>query len=213
MLLQVPLGNMSGLKILNVSNNHLTVIPRNTFPKLYELHTIDLNNNMITDIANTVFQTLFGLRFLNLSYNSLETIKSSTFGTLPTLLELDLSYNKIEDVSRGALANLASLQRLHLHHNFISKIFQLSISLSSLDLSNNRITNIPLNTWPSMNALLSLDLSDNQLEDNLVKGSLSPLLTLRILNLNRNGITKPPWESLSDLSSVQYIYMEVRQTF
>ncbi|CAH2011462.1 unnamed protein product [Acanthoscelides obtectus] len=68
---QIPLHNMTGIKVLNVSHNLITTVPRKTFPKLYELHTIDLSYNKLTDIFNSVFQTLFSLRYLNLSHNSL----------------------------------------------------------------------------------------------------------------------------------------------
>ena len=209
---QVPLQNMTGIKILNVSNNHIKTIPRNTFPKLYELHTIDLSHNELKDIYNGVFQTLFSLRNLNLSHNHLETIKSSVFGTLPTLLYLDLSNNKLKDLGRGALTRMASLRALNLENNDLEKWFQIPISLSELNLSHNKFTNIPITTetWPTMNALLKLDLSYNSLGDSLGKGSFAGLLTLQKLNLNWNNMTKSPWESLSDLNSLQYLDLEVR---
>lgn len=202
---------MTGLKILNVSNNALTAISKNTFPKLYELHTIDVSHNNISDISNAVFQTLFSLRSLNLSYNSLETIKPPMFGTLPTLLEMDLSNNQLKDIAKGALTKLASLRYLTLDNNYLERIFQIPISLNHLTMRNNRISEIPERTWPSMNALLSLDISGNQINDTLFSGSFQGLLTLQKLNLNANGITKIPWESLTPLSTLQYLYLEVSQ--
>ncbi|KAL6443741.1 hypothetical protein ACFW04_001670 [Cataglyphis niger] len=206
---QIPLHNMTGLKILNVSHNLIHSVPRQTFPKLYELHTIDISHNNLSEIYNAVFQTLFSLRFLNLSHNSLEKIKPSTFGPLPTLLELDMSYNQLNDISRGSLTRLASCRSLTVKNNRLTKIFQLPISLSHLDFSENLLEEIPsTDVWPSMNALLSLDLSQNQLGDNLQEGSFENLLTLRILNLQANNITKPPWQALSGLSSLQYLYLQ-----
>lgn len=105
---QIPLHNMTGLKVLNASHNLIHSVPRQTFPKLYELHTIDISHNNLSEIHNAIFQTLFSLRYLNLSHNSLERIKPSTFGPLPTLLELDMSYNRLNDVARGSLTRLAS---------------------------------------------------------------------------------------------------------
>jgi len=107
-LRQIPMHNMTGMKVLNVSHNLIHSVPRQTFPKLYELHTIDISHNNLSEIHNAVFQTLFSLRFLNMSHNSLEKIKPSTFGPLPTLLELDMSYNQLNDVARGSLTRLAS---------------------------------------------------------------------------------------------------------
>ncbi|KAL1132779.1 hypothetical protein AAG570_010731 [Ranatra chinensis] len=207
-LSKVPLANMTGLKVLNVTFNQLERIPRNTFPKLYELHTIDVSYNSLSEIYNGVFQTLFGLRFLNLSHNQLNEIKSSTFGPLPTLLEMDLSYNNLAEISRGSLTRLTSLQRLNVAYNNLSRIFQLPISLSHLNLSFNSIEKIPANTWPSMNALQSLDLSNNYLQDSLESGSFANLLILQKLDLSYNGIYEPPWQSLSDISSLQYLNLE-----
>lgn len=207
--LQIPLHNMTGLKILNVSHNQIATIPKKTFPKLYELHTIDLSYNNVSDIFNSVFQTLFSLRTLDLSHNSLETIKPGTFGPLPTLLELDLSYNKLKDVAKSAMTRLASTRKLTLKGNRLHSMFILPISVAHLDLSENEFESLPPKLWPSMNSLLSLDLSRNKLGDNLEKGSFSNLLTLRRLNLNYNGITRAPYEAVSDLTALQYLYLEV----
>lgn len=200
---------MSGLKILNVSHNNITIVPKNTFPKLYELHTIDISHNNISTIFNGVFQSLFSLRSVNLSYNSLTEIKSSMFGTLPTLLELDLSHNLLVNIVRGALVKLASLRTLNLSHNRLEKLFQISISLNELRISDNRITSIPPNTWPVMNSLLYLDMSRNLLGDSLEEHSFKGLLVLQRLLLIENGITRPPVECLAGMSTLQYLYLQV----
>ncbi|XP_028981871.1 uncharacterized protein LOC107036999 [Diachasma alloeum] len=206
---QVPLHNMTGLKVLNVTHNNIQSVPRQTFPKLYELHTIDLAYNNLSEIHNGIFQTLFSLRFLNLSHNSLEKIRPSTFGPLTTLLHLDMSHNKLTDIARGSLARLSSCQTLSVRNNKLTKIFQLPIPLGYLDFSDNDLEEIPtIDVWPSMNALLSLDLSKNRLSDSLQHGSFQPLLTLRTLNLQGNNITVPPWAALSTLTSLQYLYMQ-----
>lgn len=211
--LKVPLHNMTGLKILNVSYNHITSIPRKTFPKLYELHTIDLSHNNLSDIFNSVLQTLFSLRFLNLSHNNLETIKPSTFGALPTLLELDMSYSNVRDMAKSALTRLASTRNLILRGNKLSSMFILPISVSHLDLAENEFEQLPPKLWPSMNSLLSLDLSRNKLGDNLGSGSFTNLLTLQKLNLNYNGMTRAPYAALADMSSLQYLYLEVSTAY
>lgn len=205
---QIPIQNMTGIRILNATFNQITGIPKAAFPKLYELHTVDLSHNNISDIFNAVFQNLFSLRFVNLSHNSLERIKPAMFGTLPTVLELDLSHNLLSDVSRGGLAKLASCRLLDMSHNQLEKIFQIPISLGELNIAHNNLREIKSNTWPSMNALLRLNLSANMLGDMLASDSFSSLLTLQTLDLSSNGLTRPPWEALSSLTSLQYIYMQ-----
>lgn len=202
---------MTGLKILNVTYNRLTVIPRNTFPKLYELHTIDLSHNEIEKIAPEVFQPLFGLRYLNLSNNYLTEITSRTFGKVATVLELSLRENRIENVKPDAFTYLISLQTLDLSDNAIESIFTLPNTLFYLDMSKNYVSNIePARTWPSMNTLVSLDLSHNLIGDSLEKEAFLNLLVLQRLNLAYNNISVPPADSLRDLSSLRYLNMEVR---
>lgn len=120
-----------------------------------------------------------------------------------------MSYNQLRDISRGAFARLAGVRKLNMRGNYLNKLFQLPISVSHLDLSDNEFEEIPPKQWPSMNSLLSLDLSYNKLGDNLVEGSFANLLTLQRLNLNYNGIENPPWVAISELSSLQYLYLEV----
>lgn len=201
---------MTGLKILNVSHNQITTVPKKTFPKLYELHTIDLSHNNVSDVFNSVFQTLFSLRFLNLSHNHLESIKPSTFGPLPTLLDLDLSHNGLKDIAKSAFTRLSSTRKLSLRGNKLQSMFILPISVSHLDLAENEFEELPQKLWPSMNSLLSLDLSHNRLGDKLEAGSFTNLLTLQRLNLNYNGMTKAPYAPLNDLTALQYLYLEVR---
>lgn len=200
---------MTGLKVLNASHNNITQIPKNSFPKLYELHTIDLSHNNISNIFNAVFQNLFSLRSIDLSHNNLGEIKSSMFGTLPTLLELNLSHTNLNSIVRGALAKLTSLRFLNLNHNLLTKIFQIPISLNELRMSDNKIESIPSGTWPVMNSLIYLDLSRNLLGDNLDEHSFTGLLVLQKLLLQENGMTRPPLECLAGMSTLQYLYLQV----
>lgn len=97
-----------------------------------------------------------------------------------------------------------------MRNNRLTKIFTLPISLGHLDFAENLLEEIPnVDVWPTMNALLTLDLSQNRLGDNLRGGSFENLLTLRVLNLRANNITKPPWEALSSLTSLQFLYIQV----
>ena len=42
--------NQKGIKFLDASFNELLEIPRNTFPKLYELETINFSHNNLTQV-------------------------------------------------------------------------------------------------------------------------------------------------------------------
>ncbi|RXG60327.1 Insulin-like growth factor-binding protein complex acid labile subunit [Armadillidium vulgare] len=198
-----------GLKILNVSYNPLKRIPRNTFPKLYELHTIDGRYCQIEEIGRAVFANLFSLRNIYLSHNNLTKLFGGIFGSLPTLLMLDLSHNRIESISNGMFADLNSIRDLILNDNNINAIFRLPQSLNSLNLRNNNISYIkPHSTWPTMNALLYLYLGNNSLGDSIGSGTFQHLNSLRNLDLSNNSIPEPPWQALSEMQTLQYLNME-----
>lgn len=203
---------MTGLKLLNISYNEIVEVPKNSFPKLYELHTIDLSHNKLQFIFDGVFQPLLSLRSLNLSFNNLIEIKSATFGTIPTLLDINLKNNFLRKIAKAALVKLISLRSLSVENNQLTRIFEVPISLNSLNLRNNSIDEIVPRTWPTMNALIELDLQDNLLQNNLHKDSFSGLSSLRYLNLNNNGISIVPRESLSVLSTLQYLHIEVSRS-
>jgi Leucine-rich repeat (LRR) protein len=95
-------------------------------------------------------------------------------------------------------------------NNQLETIFQLPISLNLLNFRNNSLKEIPEKNWPVMNALISLDLSHNQLENNLRGYSFLGLLTLQTLNLNSNGISRIPHEALTELKTLQYLHLEVK---
>ena len=51
-LSQIPMKNQKGIKFLDASFNELLEIPRNTFPKLYELETINFSHNNLTQVVH-----------------------------------------------------------------------------------------------------------------------------------------------------------------
>lgn len=200
---------MNGIRVLNVSFNNITTIPKQTFLKLYELNTIDASHNSISEIADNIFVPALALRFLNLSYNLLEKLKVSAFGAITTLLELDLSNNQLKIVPKETFVKLVSLQYLTLENNLLEKMVQPTLGLSVLNFKNNQLSSVDAEVWPVMNALLTLDLTNNTLNDNLVDENFASLLTLRELFLSHNNITKISKGSFRGLNSLQYLGLNV----
>lgn len=201
-----------GIKILNATYNRIEEIPKGTFSKLYELHTIDVSHNQIKTIGRGVFSQLFSLRQINLSHNSLETLIGSIFGSMPTLLSLDISHNRIGRIARAMFTNLVSLRELYLGNNEIDSIFLIPQSLNYLHLQNNNISYIrPGHTWPVMNALIYMNLDHNNLGDSIESGTFRNLNSLRTLSLNNNSITVPSWQAFSEMQTLQYLNLDHNQ--
>ncbi|XP_046403434.1 toll-like receptor 6 [Ischnura elegans] len=217
----LPIANMTGLRILNVSDNSLNSVPRNAFPTkglgLPELHTIDMSRNNISSIANGVFVPLLGLRALLLSHNTLEALGGSVFGALPSLLRLSLDSNRLTSVARATFTRCASLRTLTLANNSLSAVvFAVPPALASLHLAYNEIASLgpappatPSAPWPPMNAMLDMDLTGNRLgsggaleSPDRAEVAFANLLTLRTLKLDGNGLKSVPHRALARLGSL-----------
>ncbi|GLH16030.1 Protein artichoke [Gryllus bimaculatus] len=195
---------------IHLARNNITSVEAGAFKEIVYAH-IDLSHNAIKKIPAGTFIQCTNLTRLDLSHNLLTGITKRALDELSYPGELDLSFNNIsdftQDVARGALTRLSSLRAISVRHNNVSKPFTPPPSLAHLDLSYNSFKGLPERTaWPTMNALLSLDFSHNQItNEGLPRGCLSNLLTLQSLEFANNSITHPPREALTDLTSLQYI--------
>eukprot|EP00095_Tigriopus_kingsejongensis_P011359 maker-scaffold444_size168727-snap-gene-0.34 protein:Tk11359 transcript:maker-scaffold444_size168727-snap-gene-0.34-mRNA-1 annotation:"Chaoptin" len=208
-LADVPMKNQKGIRILNVSHNTLEDIPKKTFPKLFELHTIDFSHNNISEIGRSVFSPLFSLRYLTFRHNKLKTLESSTFGKLPSLLEIDLSHNELDNVRRSVFSGFTSIRTIYMAHNQMDEIPAPPISVNQMFLSHNKIQTIKgRQPWPVMNSLIVLDLDYNELGDSIASDRFDNLRTLGTLKLRGNGLTRPPWEALQSLQSLRHVNLD-----
>uniref|UniRef100_A0A8C6K1V5 Uncharacterized protein n=1 Tax=Melopsittacus undulatus TaxID=13146 RepID=A0A8C6K1V5_MELUD len=134
-------------------------------------------------------------RHVNLSYNKLTEIDPSAFAELSNLEEVRLDNNELTTIpSLGPAAS--SVRSLHLHHNRIRSIeaSQLKpyVSLETLDLSFNDITEIRNGCFPQGLHIKELYLGSNRistLEPGAFDSLSRSLLTLR---LSKNRITQLP---------------------
>ncbi|XP_062486257.1 leucine-rich repeats and immunoglobulin-like domains protein 1 isoform X3 [Pezoporus occidentalis] len=143
----------------------------------------------------TLFLMLQRYSKINLSYNKLTEIDPSAFAELLDLEEVRLDNNELTTIpSLGPAAS--SVQSLHLHHNRIRSIeaSQLKpyVSLETLDLSFNDITEIRNGCFPQGLHIKELYLGSNRistLEPGAFDSLSRSLLTLR---LSKNRITQLP---------------------
>uniref|UniRef100_A0A336LB50 CSON006589 protein n=1 Tax=Culicoides sonorensis TaxID=179676 RepID=A0A336LB50_CULSO len=70
--------------------------PKNSFPKLLKLHTLDLRYCEVEYLETGAFANLISLDKLILSYNKIRTIDLGSFYKYNQLHHLDLSYNFVE---------------------------------------------------------------------------------------------------------------------
>lgn len=133
------------LKHLNLSGNiHLSNLPNVVLHKLQKLEVIDLSYGGVKSLSVEFLSKCLALRFINLAHNTIPDVTESVFANMPNITEIDLSYNNITAIKPGAFVNLMNIKKLLLKHNQLSsfkgEFFNTGTSLEVLDISENQLS-------------------------------------------------------------------------
>lgn len=198
------------LQYVDLSSNHLMIIPSKCFiyqDKLQELH---LNKNKLSSINDTTFQGLKALTVLNLRENYLEILPRGLFSILPKLEELNLGQNRISKIDKMAFEGLTSLRVLYLDDNLLSSVpttsFPLLGSLAELHVGLNAFKTLPNDAFDGLNKLSVLDLNGAGLS-NMSDNAFTGLTGLRTLNIADNRLKTVPTKQLSLLVRLEELYI------
>lgn len=185
------LKNMHKLKILNLSQNHLSTLPLpNDRTDLNRLQELYLSSNEFDDDVLAIISRYERLKILYLPYNKIEQIDEMTLSKLSSLTDLNLSGNSIQSLPQIALSSMENLQMLSIHSNQLRAIPDLRRlkSLKILDLSFNSIDSASIeNLFPP--SLTVLDLSGNQ-AINIERNSLRTLSQKTVSLINISGLSE-----------------------
>uniref|UniRef100_A0A4X2MDJ8 Podocan like 1 n=1 Tax=Vombatus ursinus TaxID=29139 RepID=A0A4X2MDJ8_VOMUR len=177
------------LRIADLAANRLMEIYPLTFGEKPDLRSVYLHDNQLTNtgLPFDAFHGSEAITTLILSNNRLSYLPPS----LPSsLVRLHLQNNQIAKVPRGALGRHFQLRELYLQHNWLSNAgldattFSKLKSLEYLDLSNNRLGEVPEGLPPS---LVILHLGRNQI-CHVPAGRLSGVRGLQYLLLQHNPL-------------------------
>ncbi|KAF4082034.1 hypothetical protein AMELA_G00147120 [Ameiurus melas] len=221
-------GSLS-LRNIDLHNNVILEIEESTFDSLLNLTELDLSVNSISCITDF---NLFQLRSLNLSKNSMTSFQSIDSNQEFELLYLDLRENKMHyfpvlprrnkiiylDVSRNQLHSLNStgpddelqylrdINELTLSPLHSSKTHQLLPKLLYLDLSYNQLKAVPPDYFYSLEALDTLNISNNCL-DSFMMDTESPLNALKTLDLSYNNLQNLTFME-NTLQALETLYLQ-----
>uniref|UniRef100_A0AAV2IZW2 Uncharacterized protein n=1 Tax=Knipowitschia caucasica TaxID=637954 RepID=A0AAV2IZW2_KNICA len=98
---------------------------------------------------------------LNMGYNSIAMIKENDLIGLKHLELLMLHSNTILDIEDGAFKDLPSLQVLKMSYNKLEKIDKETFAVKSIHLSDNLLSSLPADIFPSSIQLDNLFLHGN----------------------------------------------------
>ena len=214
------------LEKLHLAGNDLNSSAVVVLQALQEITALKLLNLRSNNMTSVVAQDLVGvieqnpcLEELHLGYNDLNSSAIEVLQALQeitTLKLLDLSCNNMTSVVAQDLAGVIkcnpSLKKLHLANNglkssagVVLQALQEITTVELLNLSQNSLSSVIAEDLASViecsSCLMELRLADNDLKSTavLVLQALKETTTLRLLDLNNNGMTGVVAEDLADV--------------
>lgn len=218
------------LQYLSLKGNIIPSLPDELFKNLSNLESLDLENNKINTYNKNAFSALHNLRLLNIGSNKLETLKSNMLKIVPlldnliisnntfrdvdnvvfhsNLTSISLSHNKIPSlITKITFDNVSVLQNLRMRNCGIDKISENFLmgakNISSLDLGQNVIHNLPLNFLSDSPNLKILFLDGNQIVEINSRMLQNRKLKSLFLHNNQISLVDPNlFENLTDLETL-----------
>lgn len=145
-------SNLKNLGILELKNNRLTSVPRETFYGLASLTILTLDNNKIEFVDKGVFDQYKNLEQLSISVNQISELPKDIFKFTTSLWSLKMKYNSIKTLDEGIFENCLKLNHLNVKSNQLSGIKRLTFTpghISYIELSNNKLSALPTFTKPN----------------------------------------------------------------
>uniref|UniRef100_A0A3Q2TCS0 Extracellular leucine rich repeat and fibronectin type III domain containing 2 n=1 Tax=Fundulus heteroclitus TaxID=8078 RepID=A0A3Q2TCS0_FUNHE len=129
------------------------------------VHDLRLNENKLKAVLFSSMYRFTNLTDLNLTKNEINYIEDGAFAGQANLQVLQLGYNKLTNITEGMMRGLGRMQCLFLQHNLIevvaSNAFWECPSLSSIDLSSNKLARIDPSTFTVLSRLMVCELAAN----------------------------------------------------
>ncbi|XP_066368879.1 receptor kinase-like protein Xa21 [Miscanthus floridulus] len=193
------LGNLTYLRLLNLSSNHFHGILPPELDSYFEARN-DADWGFLTGLTNSS-----NMRKLALSSNKLEGVLPNSIGNLSTQMKfLTIKDNKITGPIPEGIGNLINLNELDMGNNMLVSAIPVSLSklkkLNRLSLSNNALSGpIPVSLG-NLTELITLILGTNAISG-AIPSSLSNC-PLEVLDLSHNNLSGPIPKELFFISTL-----------
>lgn len=155
--------NASNLRFLDLSKNLIRKIDSRTFTKLYQLESLELSGNLIGELPDGLFDDLRKLKFLMLSKNSISQLQCSLFAHLVSLDALYVMDNNLQEFNSSCIQSDNNIF-LHIESNHLTNLTLLR-NMRDVYASNNRLKWITVEQNIDLDMLYSLNVSNNRIEN------------------------------------------------
>lgn len=211
------LSRMSQLRELSLDRNHIREfkVELKTFAPLLTYLSLSENRISSTDFLKDLPSTV---QHLSLDRNLIEQIDGEL---LVNIVQLDLHWNRIEKLcgtdcsdSSLSLSKATKLEKLDLSGNRISDVpedaFKELVKLTELNLSNNSIVRLVNGTFEAQSRLEELLVSHNKL---VQIPDLCPLKNLKVLDLSHNEISEVDGKRFCKASMLKTVLLNNNRIF
>ncbi|XP_015595109.1 toll-like receptor 6 [Cephus cinctus] len=202
------------IQILDVSRNHLVLLPPRGFSTLKRLRVLRIAENEINMVDDKALAGLRSLEIFDLSDNKVVALPADLFkDTSKSITEIHLQNNSLSVLAPGLFEGLKQLVTLDLSKNsltstwFGSNTFSGLIRLVLLDLSHNKIASLDPVLFKDLYTVQILDLHDNELES-IPADTFSPMSNLHTLVLTNNKLTYLDVYSLNGLFALSLLALD-----
>jgi RHS repeat-associated protein len=206
--LPASLGQLRGLRYLDLGANHLSGTLPASLGQLTRLLNLSLSGNQLTGELPPELGNLTQLQGFGADNNQLTGTLPSSFGNWHQMGWLSMHDNQLTGPIPASWGRMRALGGLFLQNNLLSGSLPDSLAgctqLGVLWLSNNRFTGSFPTSWGQLQQLSYLELSANQLAGALPE-ELTQLAGLGTLNLAGNQLTGPlpdHWERMTGLQGL-----------
>ncbi|KAM0679485.1 hypothetical protein GINT2_002328 [Glugoides intestinalis] len=162
-----------------------------------------------TNIDLDIIRLMKNIKRLDITgIKELEKIPDLLFDDLTNLESLSLVNNNIKELQPNLFNNLQKLEYLNLSKNKLTElpscVFDGLVNLKSLRLEDNNIKELQPNLFNNLQKLKSLNLSSNKLTE-IPEGILSELGSLQELDLSKNEIKSFPIGFFTGLTNLNFL--------
>lgn len=198
---------------LDLAQNPIEVfrITADVFPNLIWLNIggSPRKHNIIWDVRNKTFLsrvTTLDIGGLQLAFNDMKTLLESFNSSLTTLRMNAMKHNLTALINISC--SIPTLSVLQLRHNKLNStdLFQACINITELDLEQNQIKIVPVNSFRSIRGLRILSLSHNHLLS--VPSAVRNVPTLAKLDLSFNNISLLDCHDFANMTRLRELSLE-----
>lgn len=186
--------NLTGLEQLLELTGNIRNLSRSVFSDVHRLQTLKVTLSKMSDLPSDVFMDLIKLKNVLLFSNEFLSLPQNLFSNNTALNIINLQDNRrtLSTLPSGFLSNLTQLSQVVITdckvHILPEDLMWGSQSIEWISLKKNNLTSVPAMLFRDCTKLVVLDMSFNRIAE-LPNGLLSNTPSLKTIILNNNLLT------------------------